>query len=120
MTVVVNGDLTFNGWHNTGYGLLVVTGTFKYDPDATWNGVILVIGQGNLIANQMGNGQINGAILVAKTRDSSGNLLPDPNLGSAYVDYTGGGLGIYYSSCWINAVKAPGSFKILSYHQISQ
>lgn len=120
MTVVVNGDLTFNGWHNTGYGLLVVTGTFKYDPDASWNGVILVIGQGNLIANQKGNGQIDGAVLVAKTRDSSGNLLPDPNLGSAYVDYTGGGLGIYYSSCWINAVKSPGSFKILSYHQISQ
>jgi hypothetical protein len=124
MTVVVNGDLTFNGWHNTGYGLLVVTGTFKYDPDATWNGIILVIGKGNLIANQMGNGQINGAILVAQTRDSSGNLLPDPNLGSAFVDYTGGGLGIYYSSCWIQAVQTAlqnaTPYKVLSYRQISQ
>ncbi len=119
VTVVVNGDLTFNGWHNSGYGLLVVTGTFNYDPNATWNGVILVIGQGNLIASQQGNGQINGAVLVAKTRDSSGNLLPDPNLGAATVDYSGGGLGIYYSSCWIKAAQAPSTFKILSYHQVS-
>ena len=124
MTVVVNGDLTFDSWHNTGYGLLVVTGTFKYDPDSSWNGIILVIGQGTLIANQKGNGQIDGAILVAKTRDSSGNLLPDPNLGSAYVDYTGGGLGIYYSSCWVSAAQAAVQngtpYKILSYRQLSQ
>jgi hypothetical protein len=120
MTVVVNGDLIFNGWHNSGYGLLVVTGTFKYDPDASWNGVILVIGQGDLVANQSGRGQVNGAMLVARTRDDSGNLLPDPNLGSATVDYSGGGLGIYYSSCWIKAAQTAATYKILSYRQLSQ
>jgi len=46
MTIVVNGDLNLNGWHGFGYGLLLVTGTLIYDPDANWNGLVLVIGQG--------------------------------------------------------------------------
>src|SRR6266404_449872 len=45
MIVVVNGDFNLHG-HGTGYGLLLVTGTLDYDPDAFWNGVILVIGKG--------------------------------------------------------------------------
>ncbi len=39
MTVVVNGDLDLSGWHNAGFGLLLVTGTLHYDPDASWNGL---------------------------------------------------------------------------------
>jgi hypothetical protein len=125
-TVVVNGDFDL-GSHSTGFGVLVVTGTFSYDTDSSWKGIILVIGQGVVISNHLtnANGEIDGAILVAKTRDSSGKLLPDPNLGSASFksDPNGGGLGVYYSSCWINAVaghQKPTTYKVLSYHQISQ
>jgi hypothetical protein len=122
-TVVVNGNFDL-GSHFTGYGVLVVTGIFSYDSDSSWKGVILVIGQGTVIANHLGNvdGEIDGAILVAQTRDSSGNLLPDPNLGSASFksDLNGGGLGIYYSSCWLKAAQRPLTFKVLSYHQLSQ
>jgi len=120
MTIVVNGDLTIYNWHNTGYGLLVVTGTFNYDPDASWKGIILVIGQGQVIATKNGNGQIDGAVLVAKTRDASGNLLPDPNLGAASFKQTGGGLGIYYSTCWMKAAEKTLTYKVLSYRQLSQ
>jgi hypothetical protein len=121
MTVVVNGDLSIYNWRYTGYGLLVVTGTLTYDPDATWNGIILVIGQGVFNSTKGGTGQINGAVLVAKTRDASGNLLP--NLGAASFRQTGGGLGIYYSTCWLNAVAGPQrpmTYQVLSYHQLSQ
>lgn len=123
MTIVVNGDLTINAWHNTGYGLLVVTGAFTYDPDASWKGIILVVGQGQFISTKGGTGEIDGAVLVAKTRDASGKLLPDPNLGAASFKQTGGGIGIYYSTCWLNASAGPQkpmTYKVLSYHQLSQ
>jgi hypothetical protein len=123
--VVVNGNFDL-GSHSTGFGVLVVTGIFSYDTDSSWKGIILVIGQGTVVSNHLtaDNGEIDGAILVAKTRDSVGNLLP--NLGSASFtttsDPSGAGLGIYYSSCWIKAVAGPQRLKyhVLSYHQISQ
>ena len=123
LTVVVNGDFDL-GNGATGFGVLVVTGKFSYDSDASWKGVILVIGQGVVTSNKHGNnnGEIDGALLVAQTRDSSGNLLPDPNLGPASFtsDPNDGGKGIYYSSCWIKAAQTPFSYKILSYRQIAQ
>jgi hypothetical protein len=124
MTIVVNGDFDL-GSHSTGFGVLVVTGIFSYDTDSSWKGIILVIGQGVVQSNHLGNdnGEIDGAMLVAKTRDSSGNLLP--NLGSASFksDLDGGGLGIYYSTCWLNASAGPQrplKYQVLSYHQLSQ
>jgi hypothetical protein len=125
MTTVVNGDLTFNSWRGTGYGVLLVTGTFYYDPDASWNGIILVIGQGKFISTKPGSGQLRGAVFVAQTRDSSGNLLPDPNLGSASFIQTGGGTGIQYDSCWINGpltgkqffLRGPLLYRVLSFRE---
>ena len=120
VAVVVQGDMTINGWHNTGYGLLLVTGVLKYDPDASWSGIILVIGQGQFISNQSGTGRINGALLIAKTRDSSGNLLPDPNLGAASFSQTVGGAGVYYSSKWVKAAQARLPYQVLSFREIPQ
>jgi hypothetical protein len=120
MTIVINGDLTFNGWHGTGYGLLLVTGTFTFDPDATWNGIVLVIGAGKLYSHQGGNGQLNGAVFLAQTVDSSGT--PLSSLGTPNFDFTSssGSNGIYYSSCWVKAAQPAGSFKILSFHEIPE
>ncbi len=122
LTVVVNGNLDISDWSHDGYGLLLVTGTFTYDPDTTWNGIILVIGQGTVAGSHMQYKQINGAMLVAKTRDSSGNLLPDPNLGGASVVFDDNmqGNGIRYSSCWIQKAQPTSSYKILSFHEIPQ
>jgi len=122
---VVNGDLDLSAWPNTGYGLLLVTGTLNYDPDATWEGLVLVIGQGNFVSTKHGTGGIDGAVVVAKTRDASGNLLP--SLGAASFSQTGSGAnsgrGINYNSCWIGGpygAQGPLTYKVLSFREITQ
>jgi hypothetical protein len=123
--VVVSGDFTVNGWLSTGYGLLLVTGKFTYDPDASWNGVILVIGKGWMYSYQ-GNStatQIQGSVFLAKTVDASNNPLPASSpLGSPFFNFTSSSAntGIYYSSCWIQASMPSLGYKILSFHEISQ
>ena len=119
MVVVVNGDFNLHG-NGTGYGVLVVTGTLDYDPDASWNGIILVIGQGAFTSSKAGEGIINGAVFVAQTRDSSGKLLPDPNLGYSSFTQTGGGEGIQYSSAWVKTAEGLLPYQVLSFREISQ
>lgn len=123
MTVVVNGNLDLNGWHNTGYGLLVVTGNLLYDPDASWQGVILVVGQGNFISTKSGVGEIDGAVFIAKTRDASGNELA--SLGATSFSQTGSGApssnlgkGIYFNSCLAQAAEGPITYKVISFKEI--
>jgi hypothetical protein len=131
MTLVANGDLDLTGWHNTGYGLLLVTGTLTYDPDASWRGIVLIIGQGALLNSKRGSGEIDGAVIVAKTRDSSGNLIVGSYLGASTVNYNFGsdppsptsnlgGNGIYYSNCWIQKARPTAGNIILSFREISQ
>jgi hypothetical protein len=130
LTVIVNGNLDVSGWTGTGYGLLLVTGTFSYDPSSAWNGIILVIGQGKVNGAHHQFQQISGAMLVAKTRDSNNNppqILPGSDLSdssgmgaSVIFDDHMDGYGIRYSSCWIQKSQPAGSYKILSFHEISQ
>lgn len=122
MTIVVNGDLTLSGSFgpaDTGYGLLLVTGTLTYHPSAAWYGLVLVVGKGQFsLAGHHGTGGIYGAVLVAQTRDASGNLLPSlqatfgPSTGSAT------GTGITYDSCWVRTAQGPLTYKVLSFHEI--
>jgi hypothetical protein len=125
MTVVVNGDLDLTSWHNTGYGLLLVTGNLNYDPDASWQGIVMVIVKGTVTGSRAGSGEFDGAFFVAQTLDPStgySTLLPDPDLGKATVLFANnmGGVGMRYSSCWIQRSQPAGSYKILSFHEISQ
>jgi hypothetical protein len=103
-----------------------VTGKFTYDPDSAWNGLILVIGQG--VVNNVFNGAssgtsytLSGAVFVAKTRDSSGNLLAG-KIGGASVSFQNGmgGNGVRYSSCWVQKAQPQGGYKVLSFHEIAQ
>jgi hypothetical protein len=119
MVIVVNGDFNLHG-NGTGYGVLVVTGTLDYDPDASWNGIILVIGQGTFTSSKAGEGAINGAVFVAQTRDASGNPLPDPNVGYSSFTQTGGGVGIRYSTSWVKAAEALMPYQVLSFREIQQ
>jgi hypothetical protein len=120
MVVVVQGNFNLHG-RGTGYGLLLVTGILDYDPDASWNGVILVIGKGIFTSNKAGVGVIDGAVFVAQTRDpATGNLLPDPNLGPSSFKQTGGGNGIHYSSSLVAATQALIGYQVLSFREISQ
>jgi hypothetical protein len=117
MTVVRNGDLDLSHWGNTGYGLLLVTGTYTFDPDNGWRGIILVIGDGKIInTDNTGSREIDGAVFVAKTN------LPDPDLAAASVVFKTnmGGDGIKYSNCWIQKAQPIDSYKVLSFHEIPQ
>ncbi|HTB92144.1 MAG TPA: pilus assembly PilX N-terminal domain-containing protein [Candidatus Sulfotelmatobacter sp.] len=112
------GDLTLTG-NNTGYGILVVTGTLTFSGNSGWRGVVLVVGQGKLVENGGGNNEYDGAILVAKTLDASGN--PLTTLGAPVVNWNGGGgNGVYYDSCWIANATGGLSYQVLSFREISQ
>jgi hypothetical protein len=99
---VVNGNLTFNG-NNQGYGILVVTGVLTFKGNFTWNGIVLVVGQGDIEFSGGGNGTINGSVMVAKTKDSSGAELSA--LGQPTLNWSGGGgNGIYYDHCYADGL----------------
>jgi len=57
--IVVNGNYTLS---SIGSGIMVVTGTLTIDNNVNWDGLILVIGTGNLQRGD--NGNINGAVMV--------------------------------------------------------
>lgn len=112
------GNLSLSGNH-TGYGTLVVRGTFSPSGTVGWNGMVLVIGQGNVQGSGGGNNSYNGAFFVANTRDSSGNLLS--TLGTPTFNWSGGGgNGISYNSCAINNATSNQTYRVLSYHEIPQ
>jgi Tfp pilus assembly protein PilX len=93
----VNGNYTMGP--TTGYGILVVTGTLTFSGDYSWNGLILVIGNGASIMNGGGNGQVNGAVFLANTAGGT--------LGSPVADWTGGGgNGVQYDHCWADNMLA--------------
>jgi hypothetical protein len=129
MVVVVNGDLDLSGWNNTGYGLLLVMGKLTYDPDASWEGIVLVIGNEvdpvTFEGAHSGGGRIDGAVLVAQTRDATGKLLPDPNLGPASVKFdpsfhpTPPSAGIYYNTCAISQAQSLIGYQVLSFREIT-
>ena len=118
-TVPSQGNLSLNGGF-TGYGMLVVTGSLTYTDSTSWNGIILVIGQG--VVNETsggGNGEIDGAFLIANTRDSSGNILL--TLGPAsFTAASPDSDGIYYNSCWVKKAQKPVTYKTISFREIQQ
>jgi hypothetical protein len=123
LVVVANGDLDITNWSHDGYGLLLVTGKFTYDPDTNWYGIVLVIGKGAVDGDHQQYKTINGAMVVAKTRDTYGTLLPDSGgLGGASVvfDDSMQGAGVAYSTCSIQKATPPANFQVLSFHEIPQ
>jgi hypothetical protein len=74
--VVVDGNLDLGP--GTGYGLLLVRGEVHIVGNLTWNGLILVIGQGVLRWSSGVSGTIQGGLFVAKTRDTNRALLSAP------------------------------------------
>jgi hypothetical protein len=58
----VDGD--FNYGNASGAGVLVVTGTLSFNGNASFNGLVLVIGQGIVTESGGGNGGFNGTVLA--------------------------------------------------------
>jgi hypothetical protein len=68
----VDGDCTLSG----GAGLLIVTGNLTLSGNPDFSGVILVLGGGSVLRNGGGNGNIYGAMVVAKFNvNGTGNFL---------------------------------------------
>jgi Tfp pilus assembly protein PilX len=97
----VNGDFNFGS--NSGSGVLVVTGALNITGNSSFNGLILVIGQGVMNENGGGGGQFNGSIFLAKTNSSTAPYAQLAALASPAIAWNGGGTnGIQYNSCWAN------------------
>jgi hypothetical protein len=93
----VDGNLSLSG-NVSGSGVLVVTGTMTFSGNFSWNGIVLVVGQGQVVHNGGGNGNFNGAIYVAQTKDAAGNELTA--VGNPHYTWNGGGTNqIQYDHC---------------------
>ena len=80
----------------------------------------MVIGKGTVTGSHGGGGRIDGAMIVAQTRDAAGNILPNLGPSSVLFDSAMGGLGVYYNSCFIQQALAPSTYKVLSFREITQ
>jgi hypothetical protein len=97
----VNGDFNFGA--GSGAGVLVVTGTLSFTGNASFNGLILAIGQGAISESGGGNGGFNGSLFVAKTHSSIPPYAELSTLASPAYNWNGGGTSfIQYNSCWAN------------------
>ena len=95
----INGDVNLGG----GAGVLIVTGTLTISGAMQFNGLILVIGQGNVVINGGGDGTIYGEMLAAQTNSSVApyaQLAAFPNPSPTFTWNGGGKSHMYYNSCW--------------------
>jgi len=105
----VDGDCVLDG----GGGLLIVTGTLTLNGNPNFEGLILVMGNGRVIRNGGGNGDIYGAISVAKfpTNGNGGFQAP-------YFDTSGGGTSLmqYDSDAIRRALNVSGP-RVMGVHE---
>src|SRR6266571_8703515 len=72
---VVNGNVDLGP--GTGYGILLACGEVNVTGAFTWNGLILVIGQGVMHWDNSVHGTINGGLFLARTRAPDRTLLSE-------------------------------------------
>jgi hypothetical protein len=100
----VNGNATLDG----GAGIIIVTGTLKLDGNTKFNGIILVLGDGQIVRDGGGNGVILGSIYIAKfarSWPSSENGLSHPFLAPTVSIGGGGTADFKYDSNWVQKSK---------------
>jgi hypothetical protein len=87
----------------SGAGLLVCTGALTIDGSAIFDGLILVLGEGQVIRSGGGNGAALGSMLVARFGNSGDFLAPTFNSNGS------GTSSIQYDSAWVRrALASPG------------
>jgi Tfp pilus assembly protein PilX len=117
---VVQGDYSFGG---SGSGILLVTGTLTMSGTPSFNGLILVIGKGNVVKNGGGNGTLDGSLLVANlysdTPPTYTNLIPSGPPGIPTIAWNGGGNAtIQYDSCWISYLGQSLPYRIVAQREL--
>lgn len=97
--VVVSDDAILE--RGVGYGILVVRGAADIEDGFVWNGLVLIIGRGQLAWR--GEGTVYGAVLVARTlsESPSGASSVLGELGQTTVEFAQGRGGIYFDSCML-------------------
>ena len=68
----------------------------------------------------LARGKFYGADARSEDADRRADPLPLIALMSPTFSYIRDSNGIYYSSCWVNYVQSPYSYKVLSFHEIRQ
>lgn len=103
----VDGDCDLDG----GSGLLIVTGTLRMHGNPNFDGLILVLGAGRVERDGGGNGEIYGAVAVARFNATGGFLPP-------YFDTDGGGTSTmkYDSTALRRALNSAGP-RVLGIHE---
>jgi hypothetical protein len=106
----VDGDLTLGPGNPTGQGTLIVTGTLTLDGNFNFNGVIMVLGRGEVYRNGGGHGNIYGAMFIAKFSRAGANT---DRFGAPVFDTSGGGTSnIQYSTDAIDKAKSVGGHAV--------
>ena len=106
----VDGDLTLGPGNPTGQGTLVVTGKLTLDGNFNFNGVIMVLGTGEVYRSGGGHGNIYGAVFVAKFARTGADT---DQFQAPIFDTSGGGTAnIQYSSDAVDMAKSVGGHTI--------
>ena len=98
---VVNGDVVLGP--GSGYGILLTRGAVKVAGNFTWNGLILIIGEGVLTWSSGAKGNIYGGLFIAQTRAADGSLLTSPGQITADLNPA----TIFYDAAAIRAANQP-------------
>ncbi|HEX8632792.1 MAG TPA: hypothetical protein VF703_01420 [Pyrinomonadaceae bacterium] len=97
MLTFVDGNCDLEG----GAGMLVVTGNLNMSGNPSFDGIILVLGEGSVNRNGGGSGSINGSMVIAKfarTWPASENNIEHPFLAPFFNTNGGGNSTLQYSS----------------------
>jgi hypothetical protein len=106
----VDGDLVLGPGNPTGQGTLIVTGKLTLDGNFNFNGVIMVLGKGEVYRSGGGSGNIFGAMFIAKFAVSG---LDSDQFGAPVFDTSGGGnANIQYSTDAVDRAKAVGGHAV--------
>lgn len=106
----IDGDLTLGPGSPTGQGTLIVTGRLTLNGNFQWNGVIMVLGTGEVYRSGGGHGNIYGAMFIAKFPATGANT---DAFGAPTFDTSGGGTAnIQYSTDAVDKAKSVGGHSI--------
>ena len=100
----VNGNANLAG----GAGILIVTGTLNLNGNPTFKGIILVLGDGVILRDGGGSGNIWGSIYVARFARSWPSLengLSHPFLAPTFVTDGAGTSNLKYDSVWVSQAR---------------
>src|SRR5215213_53067 len=106
----IDGDLTLGPGNPTGQGTLIVTGRLTLDGNFNFNGVIMVLGEGEVYRSGGGHGNLYGAMFIAKFAAAGANT---DVFGAPVFDTSGGGTSnIQYNSDAVDKAKSVGGHAI--------